>query len=53
MGLICFLIDQHDLLILNAASGEKRWRILRFVQLVLQCAMFMVETRADGFASLQ
>jgi hypothetical protein len=38
MGLVYFLIDQRDLLILNAASGEKRWRMLRFVQLILQRA---------------
>jgi hypothetical protein len=32
---------------------KKRWCILRFAQLILQCAMFMVETRAGGFAFLK
>jgi hypothetical protein len=53
MGPIYFPIDQHELLILNAASGEKSLCMLRFVQLILQCAMFMIETRADGFAFLK
>jgi hypothetical protein len=45
--------DQNGLLILNAASVEKWWCILRFTCLILQCVAFMFEMLADRFAALQ
>jgi hypothetical protein len=48
-----FRTGQNDIFILVAGYRAKRSGMLRFACLILQCVTFMVETRGDGFASLQ